>query len=63
MKNVPKFQLNIGIEDVHLLYHCVCNRIENEKESPSNHPQEKKRLLKLKDVLYRMILEYKFLSD
>ena len=23
-----KFQLDLGIEDIYLLYHCVCKRLE-----------------------------------
>lgn len=54
------FQLNLQIEDIHLLYHCVCKRIETWEGYPSRHPQEQEHLNYLKSELYKCILDFKF---
>ena len=54
------YQVNLTIEDIHLLHHCIQKRIENWEGSPSRHPTEQEHLWYLRDSMYRMILEYKF---
>lgn len=54
------FVLDFSIEDIHLLYHCVCKRIENWEGHPSRHPMEQDHLYDLKNDLYRCILDHKF---
>ena len=54
------YHVDMSIEDIHLLHHCVCKRIETWEGSPSRHPQEQEHLWYLRDWLYRIILEYKF---
>jgi len=54
------YQFDLSIEDIHLLHHCVCERIKNWEGFPSRHPSEQEHLLSMKDWLYRIILEYKF---
>ena len=54
------YQVNLSIEDIHLLHYCVLKRIETWEGSPSRHPTEQQHLWYLRDSLYRMILEYKF---
>ncbi|QPB08024.1 hypothetical protein [Synechococcus phage S-H38] len=54
------YHVDMSIEDVHLLYHCVQKRIETWEGHPARHPQEQEHLWYLRDWLYRMILEYKF---
>jgi len=54
------YSVNLTIEDIHLLHHCVLKRIETWEGSPSRHPTEQEHLWYLRDSLYRMILEYKF---
>jgi hypothetical protein len=54
------FVLDFNIEDVHLLYHCVCRRIETWEGHPSRHPYEQEHLYHLKNELYKCILDYKF---
>ena len=51
---------DVSIEDIHLLYHCVCKRLETWEGSPSRHPFEQEHLWKLRDHLYRCILDFKF---
>ena len=54
------YSVNLTIEDIHLLHHCVLRRIEKWEGSPARHPMEQEHLWYLRDSLYRMILEYKF---
>ena len=54
------FVLDFNIEDVHLLYHCVCRRIETWEGHPSRHPYEQEHLYHLKNEIYKCILDYKF---
>jgi len=54
------YQVQLGIEDIRLLHHCVQKRIETWEGSPARHPTEQEHLWFLRDSLYRMILEYKF---
>ena len=54
------YQVNLRIEDVHLLHHCITKRIENWEGSPSRPAEEQEHLWYLRDSMYRMILEYRF---
>ena len=54
------YQLDLSIEDIYLLYHCVCKRIENWEGSPARPPSEQEHLWYLRDELYRAVLDYKF---
>lgn len=59
-QNEDSYLLDLGIEDIHLLHHCVEHRIKNWEGFPSRHPAEQEHLGYLKDWLYRLILQYKF---
>tara|TARA_B100000902_G_C27177024_1_gene846908 strand:+ start:364 stop:570 length:207 start_codon:yes stop_codon:yes gene_type:complete len=54
------YQVNLRIEDVYLLHHCITKRIENWEGSPSRPAEEQEHLWYLRDSMYRMILEYRF---
>ncbi len=54
------YQVQLRIEDIRLLHHCVQKRIETWEGSPARNPTEQEHLWFLRDSLYRMILEYKF---
>jgi len=54
------YLLDFSIEDVYLLYDCVCKRLENWEGAPKNHPFEQEHLNNLKNNLYRAILDFKF---
>ena len=54
------FILDFGIEDIHLLYHCVCKRLETWEGSPARPAYEQEHLWHLKNELYKAILDYKF---
>ena len=54
------FILDFGIEDIHLLYHCVCKRLEAWEGSPARPAYEQEHLWYLKNELYKAILDYKF---
>jgi|TARA_R100000084_G_scaffold85858_1_gene40661 hypothetical protein len=59
-ENTPSYNLDLDIEDIHLLYQCVCKRIETWEGYPARHPMEQEHLAYLKNWLYRLILEHKF---
>lgn len=54
------YTVDLRIEDVRLLHHCVQKRIETWEGSPARHPSEQEHLWYLRDSLYRMILEHQF---
>jgi hypothetical protein len=56
----PDYTVNITIEDVRLLYHCVIKRLEMWEGSPARPPEEQEHLWYMRDSLYRMILDYQF---
>jgi len=56
------FVLDFDIEDIHLLYYCVCKRIETWEGHPSRHPYEQEHLNYLKTELYKAVLDFKFNS-
>ena len=49
-----------SIEDVHLLYHCVCKRLENWEGSPARPAEEQEHLWDLKNSLYKIVLDHKY---
>jgi len=61
--NMGDYDITLSIEDIHLLYDCVCRRIESWEGYPSRHPFEQQHLSDLKDKLYRPILDFKFHSE
>ena len=54
------YDLNLSIQDVYLMYHCVCKRIETWEGHPARPAEEQEHLWYLRDWLYRIILEEKF---
>ena len=54
------YDMRFNIEDIHLLYHCVCKRLETWEGSPARHPTEQEHLWYLKSELYKAVLDYKF---
>jgi hypothetical protein len=54
------YTVDLKIEDIHLLHHCVVKRLETWEGSPARDATEQEHLWYLRDSLYRMILEYKF---
>jgi|TARA_R100000030_G_scaffold40842_1_gene30705 hypothetical protein len=56
-ENLPYVELQLDINDVHLIYRSMDKMLET---WPGGHPQEQERLFYLKDFVYRIILEYKF---
>ncbi len=53
----PYVEMDLDINDVYLLYNSV--KFHYEKWS-GGHPDEQKRLIFMRDFLYRIILQYKF---
>ena len=54
------YQLNVGIDDIYLMYHCVQETIRNWPGSPARPHEEQQQLWELRDNLYRCILDHKF---
>ena len=54
------YQLDVGIEDIYLLYHCVQETIKNWPGSPARPAHEQEHLWYLRDSFYRMVLEDRF---
>jgi hypothetical protein len=53
----PYVEMDLDINDVYLLYNSVKFHYE---KWPGGHPDEQKRLIFMRDFLYRIILQYKF---
>ena len=60
MNREPDYTVDLTIEDVRLLHHCVIKRLEMWEGSPARPAEEQEHLWYLRDSLYRMVLEYKF---
>ncbi len=52
--------MDISIHEVKLLYNCILKYAETSSEL---HPSEKERLTKLRDLMYRVIMENQFLNN
>jgi len=48
------------IEDIYLLYHCVCETIRLWPGAPARPYEEQEHLRILRDELYKGVLDYKF---
>ncbi len=59
-EDLPYVELQLGIDDLYLVYDSVKYRYE---KWPGGHPEEQARLAYLKDFMYRIVLEYKFQMD
>jgi hypothetical protein len=55
-----KFTMDLGIEDVYLLYDCVCKRLQTWEGAPQRHAFEQEHLWYLRDELYKCVLHHKF---
>lgn len=60
---LPEFVLDFNIEDIYLLYECVCWRLETWQGYPARPPMEQEHLNYLKTELYKAVLQSKFSSD
>ena len=54
------YQLEVGIDDIYLMYHCVQETIKNWPGAPARPVEEQQALWDLRDNLYRCILDHKF---
>jgi len=59
-EDLPYVELQLGIDDLYLVYDSVKYRYE---KWPGGHPEEQARLAYLRDFMYRIVLEYKFQMD
>ena len=51
------YHMNFDIEDIRLLYQCVCKRLDTWEGYPIRPIKEQTHLLYLRDELYRAILD------
>ena len=56
----PDYMIGLKIEDIYLLYHSVNETIRIWPGSPARPAEEQEHLKKLRDDLYRCILDFKF---
>ena len=56
----PHYSVELSIQDVYLLHHCVNETIKNWPGSPARPWGEQEHLWYLRNNLYRMMLEYRF---
>jgi|TARA_B100001059_G_C17772391_1_gene549207 hypothetical protein len=54
------YTVNLRIEDIRLLHHCVIKRLEMWEGSPARPAEEQEHLWYMRNSLYRMILDYQF---
>ena len=60
MNKEPDYSVNLTIEDIRLLHHCVIKRLEMWEGSPARPPEEQEHLWMMRNSLYRMMLDYQF---
>ena len=62
MDDTPEldYQVDLKIEDIYLLHHCVEETFKNWPGAPARPAEEQEHLRYLRDSMYRMILEYRF---
>ena len=49
---------NFGVEDIRLMYDSLCNLYDNWPGEPHRSLSEYKRLEKMKNMFYSMLMEY-----
>jgi len=54
---VPDYSIDMSIKDIRCLHMCVCQTIA---KWPGGDPYEQEHLFRIRDDLYRMILDYRF---
>ena len=54
------YSINVTIDDVRLLHHCVLETIKYWPGAPARPYQEQEHLWYMRDSLQRMILDYTF---
>ncbi len=54
------YQINLKIEDIRLLHHCVEETFKNWPGAPARPVDEQEHLRYLRQSLYRMMLDYSF---
>ena len=57
---VPDYTIDMSIADIRCLYVCVCTTIAR---WPGGDANEQEQLFRIRDDLYRMILDYRFHND
>lgn len=60
MNKEPDYSIDLRIEDIRLLHHCVIKRLERWEGFPARPAEEQEHLWFMRDSLYRMILDYQF---
>jgi len=60
MNKEPDYSIDLRIEDIRLLHHCVIKRLERWEGFPARPAEEQEHLWVMRDSLFRMMLDYKF---
>lgn len=60
MNKEPDYTVDLTIEDINLLHHCVEETIKYWPGAPARPYEEQEHLWYLRDLMYRMILEHRF---
>ena len=60
MNKEPDYSLDLSIDDIQTLHHCVQETIRYWPGAPARPIEEQEHLWYLRDSLYRIILEYSF---
>tara|TARA_R110002020_G_scaffold54452_5_gene151834 strand:- start:2167 stop:2364 length:198 start_codon:yes stop_codon:yes gene_type:complete len=58
--NLPDFTMYVTIDDVRVLHYSVEEAIRMWPGSPARPHEEQEQMWKIRDHLYRMILDYSF---
>lgn len=58
--SIAMYQIELRPCDVHLLYQCVCKRLETWEGSPARPAEEQEHLWSMKNELYRIVLDHKY---
>jgi len=60
MNKEPDYSIDLRIEDIRLLHHCVIKRLERWEGFPARPAEEQEHLWVMRDSLFRIMLDYKF---
>ena len=65
MDETPEFdyQVDLRIEDIYLLHHCVDETFKNWPGAPARPVEEQEHLSHLRDQFQRMRLDHSFRND
>lgn len=60
MSKEPDYSIELNIEDIRLLHHCIEETIKYWPGAPARPYEEQEHLWHLRDSMYRIMLDYRF---